>query len=106
MGEQIKKGVYVQIHRIILEPGERAEHLPPDTKKVPLEMWGKGFLNGDAEIGEDAAITTVTGRVVHGTLVGVNPGYTHGFGRYIPEMLHIGPQLRELLKDGENNGLR
>lgn len=103
MGGVIKKGSWVQIHRIVLKTGERAEHLPEDTKNVPLEMWAKGFLNGDGNMGEEAEITTVTGRILSGTLVEAAPGYSHGFGRCIPVMLHIGPQLRKLLREGEQD---
>lgn len=97
------KGDWVQIHEIVLRPEERPAHLPEDTKKVPLEMWVKGFLNNDANIGEVVEITTLTGRVVKGTMTSVNPGYDYGFGNYVPELLRIGVQLREILKEGELN---
>lgn len=99
----VKKGEWVQIHEIILKPEERPSHLPEDTKKVPLELWVKGFLNNDGKIGEEAEITTLTGRVVKGELVEVNPGYKYGFGDFVPEILQIGIQLRGILKGGESN---
>lgn len=96
------KGEWVQIHEIVLRPEERPEHLPEDTKKVPLEMWVKGFLNKDANVGDEVEITTLTGRIVKGTMVKVNPTYDYGFGeKYVPELLKIGVQLREILKEGE-----
>lgn len=97
------KGDWVQVHEIVLKPEERPAHLPEDTKKVPLELWVKGFLEHDANIGEEVLITTLTGRKTKGTLIAVNPGYTYGFGNYVPELLRVGVQLRELLKEGETN---
>ncbi|MGR8952181.1 MAG: 2-amino-4-ketopentanoate thiolase, partial [Gammaproteobacteria bacterium] len=44
MTERIGKGVWVEIHDIVLEAGERAPQVPEDTAKVPLEMCVKGFL--------------------------------------------------------------
>lgn len=99
----VSKGEWVQIHEVILKPEERPSHLPEDTRKVPLELWVKGFLNKDAKIGEEAEITTLTGRVVKGELVEVNPGYDYGFGNFVPEILQIGLQLRGILKDGGDN---
>ena len=48
----VKKGEWVRIHKVILEPSERAPQVPDDTKECPLEMWTKGFLTADAEIGD------------------------------------------------------
>jgi len=96
-----KKGDWVQIHRIVLHPGERSPQLPEDTKKVPLEMWQKGFITHDASIGDEAEIETVIGRKVKGKLVRVNPVYGHNFGKPVRELLTIGMELRKLL-EGEN----
>jgi hypothetical protein len=90
----------VQIHEIVLKAEERAPHLPEDTRKVPLELWIKGFITSDAAIGDTVEILTVTGRRVKGELVQINPGYVHGFGDFVPETMHIGPQLRKILKGG------
>jgi len=99
----VKKGEWVQIHEIILKPEERAPHLPDDTKKVPLELWVKGFLNESGNLGEIAAITTVTGRIASGELVEINPRYAHDFGDCVPELLHIGPQLKNIMKGADTN---
>ena len=37
MGEKAFMGDYVQIHRVILNPGERAPQVPDDTKKSLLK---------------------------------------------------------------------
>ena len=41
-----KAGDFVRIHNIVLKVGERADNLPEDTKKVPLEMWDKHRKSG------------------------------------------------------------
>ncbi len=99
----IKKGEWVQIHDIVLKPEERSPHLPEDTKKVPLEMWVKGFLNSDADLGDMVEITTITGRKAKGTLVEVNPTFKYGFGEtFVPEVLKIGIDLRKIVGGGLN----
>lgn len=95
-----KKGDWVQIHSIILEPHERPEHLPKDTKNVPFEMRVKGFLiNESAKIGDWVEIETPSGRKVRGELIDINPKYTHDFGDPIPELLKIGIELRKILNE-------
>lgn len=100
---KIEKGTWVQIHRVILKPGERPASLPQETRRVPFEMWVKGFLLEEAEIGQEAAIRTVIGREIWGTLVEANPRYVHNFGSPVPELLRIGGELREILR-GEGYG--
>ena len=96
------KGQWVKIHSIVLTPEERAPQVPDDTKKVPLEMWVKGHLLSDGEIGDLVKIKTMTGRIVEGNLFEINPTYKHSFGENIPELLEIGPKLRKILfEDGE-----
>lgn len=103
MGVKAKKGDWVQIHSIVLKAEERTGKIPEDTKKVPLEMWVKGFLNDDSNFGDIVSVTTLTGREVKGELVEVNPKYIHSFGdEYIPELLRVGIQVRSILKEGED----
>ena len=92
-----KKGDWVQIHQIVLKPGERAPQIPEDTKKVPLELWVKGYALADAEVGEEVEIETVTGRKIAGKIVAVNPSYTHSFGNFIPELLRVDKCVKNLL---------
>lgn len=98
-----KRGDWVRIHSVVLEPKKRAAGVPEDTQNVPLEMWDKGFLLDDsANIGDKVKIETYIGRIIEGDLVEVNPYYKHDFGKAVPELLYIGRQARELLKeDGE-----
>ncbi|MDR3356833.1 MAG: 2-amino-4-ketopentanoate thiolase [Spirochaetaceae bacterium] len=90
----VKKNTWVLIHRIILEPEKRAPQVPEDTKRAPLEMWVKGRLQADAELGGPARVTTRTGRTEEGTLLEANPAYRHGFGDFVPELLDISEQVR------------
>ena len=98
-----KKGDWVMVYNIILEPKDRAPQIPKDTKKVPLEMWRKGFLLEDTEIGQIANIETIVGRKVSGKLLEVHPTHKHDYGDHIPEILQIGKTLKEILFNGEEN---
>jgi hypothetical protein len=99
MAERVAAGTWVEIHRIVLRPGERAPRIPEDTKAVPLEMRVKGFLAEPAALGEEAEIVTPAGRRLRGTLVEVNPAYTQGFGPPIPELSSIGQEVRAMLRE-------
>ena len=96
-----KKNDWVRIHRVVLPAEGRNPNLPEDTAKVPLEMWTKGFVQSDAKIGDEVEVITATGRVEHGTLVEENPHYTHSYGEFVPELIQIDAQLREILFGGE-----
>lgn len=97
--ETIKKGSWVRIYDVVLESNQRSPNLPEDTKKVPLEMWNKGFLESDAKMGDHVKVKTLTNRYVEGQLIEVNPAYNHSFGKFIPEILPIGKQLKEILRE-------
>lgn len=98
MTEAVDRGTWVEIHGIVLPPGERAAQVPDDTRKVPLEMRAKGFLTAPAVMGEEAEILTAAGRRLRGTLAAVNPAYSHGFGPPIPELISIGGEVRAMLR--------
>ncbi|MFN3329232.1 MAG: 2-amino-4-oxopentanoate thiolase subunit OrtA [Fervidobacterium sp.] len=100
-----KKGDWVQIEKVILSPQERAPQVPEDTKSVPLSMRVKGFLlDESAKIGNNVRIKTLTGRVVEGKLVAINPKYEHDFGEPVPELLTIGMELRDILSGCSSGG--
>lgn len=96
-----KKGDWVLTHSVVLTPEQRAAQVPEDTHRVPLEMWVKGRLVADAEIGEEVEIITRTGRKVGGKLLEVNPQYTHSYGEFVPELLEVGDTVRTILFGGE-----
>jgi 2-amino-4-ketopentanoate thiolase alpha subunit len=97
MAERIDKGTWVELHRVVLDAGDRAPRVPEETRRVPLEMRVKGVLVADAALGEEAEIVTPAGRRLRGALREVNPAYTHGFGPPVPELRAVGGELRALL---------
>jgi len=99
MAELIAKGTWVEIHRTVLAPGERAPQVPEDTRQVPLEMRVKGFLLAPASLGEEAEIETPAGRRLRGTLMRVNPAYSHSFGSPIAELSAVGGEVRAMLRE-------
>lgn len=92
-----KQGDWVRIHRVILPAEERTANLPEDTKKVPFEMWVKGHLLEDGELGDQVRIRTVSGREEYGTLIEVNPQFDVNFGAFVPEILEMDVRLRTAL---------
>ena len=92
-----KKGDWVRIHTIVLKAEDRTGKIPEDTKACDLEMWTKGFLLEDAEIGDQVEIETAVGRIEKGELIEVNPYYTHSYGKFVPELIQIDKQLREIM---------
>jgi hypothetical protein len=99
----VKKGEWVLIQKVILEASQRAPQVPEDTKQVPLKMWVKGYLQEDAEIGDEVTILTRTKRIEKGTLLEANPYYKHNFGRFVPELIKISDQVKEIVFGGADN---
>ena len=92
-----KAGDWVEVERVLLEPADRSKNLPPETAEKPLRMWIKGFARAAGATGDVMTIETMTGRLVEGMLSAVNPGYFHTFGNPIPELAHVGVDLRPRL---------
>jgi hypothetical protein len=97
--ERVVRGTWVELRRVVLEPGERAPQVPEETQRVALELRVKGFLVRDAAPGEVAEVMTAAGRRLGGTLEHVLPAYEHGFGQPVPELLAVGPELRAILRE-------
>lgn len=95
-----KKGEWVRIHKIVLRADERTAKLPEDTQQCDLQMWVKGFLCDDAEIGDEVEVVTATDRIEQGTLIEVNPYYTHSYGKFVPEIIEIDRRVRAIMKLG------
>jgi hypothetical protein len=92
-------GDWVEVERVLLEPADRSKNLPPETAEKPLRMWIKGFAQAAGALGEPMTVETMTGRQVVGALSAINPGYFHTFGNPIPELAHVGVDLRARLAD-------
>lgn len=90
----VAAGTWVELERVVLEPGQRAPGLPADTAAVPLVLRVCGFLVEPAAVGGPARVRTLIGREQAGRLRTVNPSYTHSFGDTVPELLRIGTQER------------
>lgn len=103
MDKKVPANSWVEIHQILLQPEERAQGIPEDTSKVPLELRVKGFLLKEALPGDIVKIKTPIGRQLEGRLIEANPIFRHHFGAPVPELLAIGPELKEILKRGEEN---
>ena len=88
----VQKGTWVRIKKILLPVGQRAPQDPEDTRNTPLVMWTKGFLAADANLGD---------RVETGTLVEVDPYYTHSYGKCVPELVQIDRNYRAFLYGGD-----
>ena len=99
MAKLISKGTWVEIHNIVLPAGERAPQVPEDTQLLALEMRVKGFLVEPAALDEQVGIITTAGRHLRGTLVEVNPAYSHQFGTPVPELSTIGGEVRAILRE-------
>ncbi len=99
MHEPVPAGTWVELHRVVLEPGGRAPQVPPETRQVPLELRVRGWLTAAAVPGEEAEIRTPAGRLVRGQLDVVAPANLHTFGPPVPELAVVGDELRRLLRD-------
>lgn len=104
MTEKIAAGTWVEIADVVLPAGGRAPHVPDDTKRVPLALRVKGFLTRAAVAGGQAEIETVAGRRLVGTLVVVEPAYTHGFGPPVAELSSLGNEVRAILRHRSGPG--
>jgi len=85
----------VEIEQVVLTPEQRAPTLPEDTKQTPYLMHVSGFLQAEAELGQEATIRTIIGRELSGTLKTRLPSYSHSFGTTIPELLTIGTEAEQ-----------
>jgi 2-amino-4-ketopentanoate thiolase alpha subunit len=92
-----REGDWVEVEVKLLDPADRSKNLPPETAEKPLTMWVKGFATGEAAVGGELTIETITGRKVTGVLSAVNPGYFITYGNPIPELTHVGRDLRARL---------
>lgn len=99
------RGDLVQIHKVILTPEQRPENIPECTKGVPYEAWIKGsLLDEKAKVGDTVRIETFIRRQLSGTLVEVNPEYTHHFGKPQPTLLAVGMEAKKQIQKGKGVG--
>jgi hypothetical protein len=95
----LKKGDYVRIKRVVLEPSDRSSNIPDDTKQLPLIMWVKGFLLVDATVGDLVQVKTITGRIENGLLLDGGLVYDVNYGDFVPEILTMDAYFKDLLEE-------
>jgi 2-amino-4-ketopentanoate thiolase alpha subunit len=93
----IKKGTWVEVEEIVLKPEDRATNIPDETKKTPLKSFLRGKCLNDCELGHEITVETNIGRIASGTVVDIEPGYYHTYGKYVNEISNIGKQAREII---------
>ncbi len=93
--ELIAPGTWVEIEQVVLKPEQRASTLPADTRQTPYLLRVSGFLLEAAAVGQPARIRTIIGRELDGVLKTINPGYSHSFGKTVPELLTIGTEMEK-----------
>lgn len=97
-----KIGDWVRIHKVVLKAEERTAKIPEDTQKCDLQQWIKGILQDEsANIGDEVTVKTAANRIVKGTLIEEGPYYTHSYGKFVPEIIEIDKQLREIMAGGD-----
>jgi len=97
-------GEWVEVERVLLEPADRSAALPPETASQPMLVWVTGFATGEAELGDEVTVETMTGRSVTGSLSAINPGYFHTFGNPVPELVGVARDLRARLVEYRRAG--
>ena len=98
-GEGPRDLTWVEVEWTFLTPSERSARIPEETRAVPYAVRARGTVEGTVLIGEEATVTLVTGRVVHGQIVAVNPGYTHTFGPRLSVLTQVQESIRQALAD-------
>lgn len=100
MKQTAQKNDWVRIEQIILTPDQRLASLPETTRKLPLKCWINGFLvNETATIGDEVTICTNTDRMIDGKLFEVWPNHEHSFGRQQQTLIHVGREMKEMMKE-------
>lgn len=100
---RFRQGELVSVETVILPVGERAPHVPDDTKRTPLRVFTKGFLQEEsAKRGDKVTVRTMSDRLVQGTISERPVSPTHTFGDSVPELMAVHRQVIELLFGGES----
>ena len=96
------KGDYVVVQRVVLTAEQRAPQVPADTAKVPLIAMFKAYLEDESAVpGDEVNVITMSGRKDRATLTARDPSAQHTYGRFVPELMQVHRQVRELVFGGE-----
>ncbi|MGM0606975.1 MAG: 2-amino-4-oxopentanoate thiolase subunit OrtA [Candidatus Muiribacteriota bacterium] len=93
--------MWVKIQKVILKSEQRTSKIPEDTLECDYIMHVNGYLEKEADLGEEVEIETAVGRKVKGKLIQINPAFKHDFGQPVEELMHIGKLCKKELKGGE-----
>jgi hypothetical protein len=96
-GEVHPAGTWAELEWVVLPARERTASLPEDTRAHDFKARVRGLLASPGRIGERAAVTTLIGRRVEGTLRAVRPRNPVDFGDPSPELLAAGVSARRRL---------
>ena len=97
-----KKGDYVVVQRVVLSADERAPQVPEDTAQVPLIALFKGYLEDECAVpGDEVNIITMSGRRAQAVLTARDPSAQHSYGRFVPELMQVHRQVRDLVFGGD-----
>lgn len=87
---------WTEVQWTVLDTSDRSANLPPETRTTPYVARVRG-LAPDPRVGAKTELTTVVGRRVSGVVTELDPGYSHSFGRPLPEWVHMRESIRHLL---------
>ena len=79
----IAKGTWVEVERLFPKAEEQAGKFA--TAKAPQVLRVSGFLEEDADLGQQVKVRTIMGSIHTGRLRIQNPGYGHSFCNTMPE---------------------
>ena len=82
----IVKGTWVEVERMFPKAEEHHARLAVAGAKPPQAMRVSGFLEEDADLGQQVQIRTILGSIHTGRLRIQNPGYGHSFCHTMPEL--------------------
>ena len=86
----------------MLSAAERAQQVPEDTSQVPLIALFKGYLEDECAVpGDEVNIITMSGRRAQAVLTARDPSAQHSYGRFVPELMQVHRQVRDLVFGGD-----
>lgn len=90
---------WVEIEWVVLPARHRSGNLPEDTSQVPYMARTRG-LSEVQEPGTETSVLTATGRMLHGKIVSVRPGFAHSFGRPSEAWIELRESVRTQVEHG------
>lgn len=95
MTEQVSGRLWTEIEWVVLEPSERSDAIPSETRRTAYVARVRGMASAP-RLDALVEVETVTGRRLRGKVVAINPGYSHTFGSPQPEWIRMRDAVRSL----------